>query len=127
MRVQPDDRLYQVNGVWLGPADVPILREIFQYFYVRYSSYGIGFALFLLVSLVQRQMGIGWGWVSAIAALAVAVALTNLVSTKVTHERPVVAVLGMFVADLTAPRRITRPRGHPPAGHRGSRKGTPRG
>lgn len=111
MRVQLDDRLYQVNNVWLGPADVPVLRDIFQFAYARYPAYGIGFVLFVLVSLLQRQMGIGAGVVSFVVAVVVAVVLTRLVGVMVTHERPVAAVLGMFVADLTAPRHSSTVRG----------------
>ncbi|SNR90264.1 hypothetical protein SAMN06265360_13011 [Haloechinothrix alba] len=98
MRIRTDDEVYRVDGVWLGPP-----RATFPW-RVRYVAWGVGFAVFLLVLSVERQLGIGFGFFSTAWALVITVVVTKLITSKINHERPLGTVLSMWYRELTAPR-----------------------
>src|SRR5689334_13474040 len=97
MRVTPDDEVYRVNTVWLGPSGLTFPWT------ARYLAYATWLAVFLLVLLVE-----------AITPLTVHVppvweiCLTTLFTYGllgfIDHERPIRAVGRFFCADLTTPR-----------------------
>jgi hypothetical protein len=97
MRVSPDDEVYRVNTVWLGPSGLTFPWT------ARYLAYATWLAVFLLVLLVE-----------AITPLSVhippvwEICLTTLFTYGllgfIDHERPVKAVWQTFMADLTTPR-----------------------
>lgn len=47
MQIRPDDEVYRVNAVWLGPRGFTLPWA------ARYSAYGIWLVLFLGVLLVE--------------------------------------------------------------------------
>jgi hypothetical protein len=100
MRVAPDDEVYRVNTVWLGP------RGLTFPWTARYLAYAVWLVTFLVVitfeALTPLSVGIPPTWEVVITTL-----FTYAVMGLVDHERPVSAVWQTFVADLSAPRRAT--------------------
>lgn len=103
MRVSPDDEVYRVNTVWLGPRGLTLPWT------ARYQAYGVWLLMFVLVLLVEAvtpiDMGVPPVWEACATTLA-----TYAVMTFVDYERPIVSVWQMFAADLRAPRPLGAPR-----------------
>lgn len=105
MRIRTDDEIYRVDAVWLGPPKATFPWR------ARYVAWGIGIAVFLLVLAVERRMNIGFSFFSTAWALVITVALTRLIGSRISHERPLGAVMIMWLRELTAPRETTTGRG----------------
>lgn len=105
MRVRTDDEVYRVDAVWLGPPKATFPWR------ARYVAWGVGIPLFLLVLTVERQLGVSFGFFSTAWAFVVTIAITRLITAKITHERPLGAVLTMWGRELTTPRERTTPTG----------------
>lgn len=105
MRIRTDDEVYRVDAVWLGPP-----KATFP-FRARYVAWGVGTLVFLLVLAVERRMNIGFGFFSTAWALVITISLTRLITAKIGHERPLGAVLTMWVRELTAPREKSQSKG----------------
>jgi hypothetical protein len=97
MRVAPDDEVYRVNTVWLGP------RGLTFPWTARYLAYAVWLATFGIVlvfeALTPLSVGVPPTWEVVITTL-----FTYAVMGFVDHERPVASVWQTFVADLSAPR-----------------------
>lgn len=104
MRIRTDDDVYRVDAVWLGPPKATFPWR------ARYVSWGVGTVMFLVVLGVERQLGIGFSFFSTGWGLLITIALTRLIGSRITHERPLTAVALMWVRELTAPRRLTAAR-----------------
>lgn len=98
MRIRTDDDVYRVDAVWLGPPKATFPWR------ARYVAWGVGFVLFFVVLTVERQLGFGFGFFSTAWAFVITVALTKLITAKISHERPLGAVMAMWFRELTAPR-----------------------
>ena len=97
MRVVPDDEVYRVNTVWLGP------RGLTFPWTARYLAYATWLATFLVVLLFEAITPLDVG-VPPVWEFVVTTLFTYALMGFVDHERPVRAVWQTFVADLTAPR-----------------------
>ena len=104
MRIRTDDEVYRVDAVWLGPPKATFPWR------ARYVAWGVGTVVFLVVLTAFRQMGINLFW-SIGWGLAVTVALTMIICTRISHERPLGAVLTMWARELTAPREVVTGQG----------------
>lgn len=98
MRIRTDDEVYRVDAVWLGPP-----RATFPW-RARYVAWGVGVVVFLVSLTVERWMGIGFGFFSTAWALVATVLITRFICSRISHERPLMAVLTMWSRELTAPR-----------------------
>ncbi|RKT82572.1 hypothetical protein SAMN05421805_10438 [Saccharopolyspora antimicrobica] len=98
MRIRTDDEIYRVDAVWLGPP-----RATFPW-RARYVAWGVGIVVFLIVLGVERRMNIGFGFFSTAWAVVITVVLTRIICAKIGHERPLGAVMTMWLRELTAPR-----------------------
>ncbi|RRO19202.1 hypothetical protein EIL87_03525 [Saccharopolyspora rhizosphaerae] len=105
MRIRTDDEVYRVDAVWLGPPKATFPWR------ARYVAWGVGTVVFLLVLAVERRMNIGFGFFSTAWALVITVALTRLICAKIGHERPLGAVMQMWMRELTAPREKSQATG----------------
>ena len=105
MRIRTDDDVYRVDAVWLGPP-----RATFPW-RARYVAWGVGTVMFLVVLGVERQLGIGFSFFSTGWGLLITIALTRLIGSRISHERPLTAVALMWLRELTAPRKQTAVRG----------------
>lgn len=86
MRVTPDDEVFRINAVFLGPKGYALPWA------ARYVAYGVGLGLFVLIILVEallpfRDVGIPPVWEVCLAVLG-----TYGVMTVVDHDRPVKSV-----------------------------------
>lgn len=97
MLLRPDDEVYRVDAIWLGPKGLTLPWS------ARYSAYGIWLILFVTVLLIESALPMGVTippvWEVVLTVLAT-YALTGLID----HDRPVRSVWQLFRAELTAPR-----------------------
>jgi hypothetical protein len=100
MRVAPDDEVYRVNTVWLGP------RGLTFPWTARYVAYAVWLAAFLLILLFEAVTPIDVGF-PPVWEICIATLFTYAFMGLVDHERPMSAVWQTFVADLSAPRRVS--------------------
>ncbi|MFC7613164.1 hypothetical protein ACFQV2_05570 [Actinokineospora soli] len=99
MRIRTDDEVYRVDAVWLGPP-----KATFP-FRARYVAWGVGTVVYLLILTVLRNMGIGLFW-SFAWGMVLTIGTTMVITSRISHERPLTAVLTMWVRELTAPREV---------------------
>ena len=102
MRLPVDDEIYNVNAVWLGPPGKTLP------FRARCVAYGVGTAVFVLLQIVERRLGIGFGFFALAYTLLITVGVTKLILRVVDHDRPIGAVLRGLVNEVNAPRTPTR-------------------
>jgi hypothetical protein len=95
--IRPDDDVYRVDAVWLGPQGMTLPWT------ARYSAYAIWLTLFagllLLEAALPMRVSVPPVWEVVLSILAT-YALTGLVD----HERPLRSVHQLVVAELRAPR-----------------------
>jgi hypothetical protein len=102
LRVAPDDDVYRVNAVWLGP------RGLTFPWTARYLAYATWLLTFLGVLLVEMAIpGLHVG-VPPVWEICITTLFTYAVMSFVDHERPVRAVWRTFLSDLGAPRAAGR-------------------
>ncbi len=117
--LRPDDDVYRVDAVWLGPQGMTLPWT------ARYSAYGIGVTLFVGVLLVEAVLPVPVS-VPPVWELVVTVLATYAVTGLVDHDRPLRSVWQLARAEALAPhaRRHPRARGVPgTARHGGDRSG----
>jgi hypothetical protein len=101
MRVSPDDEVYRVNTVWLGPSG---LTFPWTARYIAYATWLATFGLVLLVeAITPLSVHIPPVWEICITTL-----ITYALMGFIDHEKPARAVWQTFMADLTAPRPTTK-------------------
>ena len=97
MRLRPDDEVYRVDAVWLGPAGMTLPWS------ARYSAYGIWLLLFTALLLVEAVLPMRVS-VPPVWEVVLSVLATYAVTTFIDHERPVRSVWQLVRAETTAPR-----------------------
>lgn len=102
MKVNDDSELYAVNNVWLGPKGTTLP------FRARYSAYGVGLVIFLIILSVEHRLGMHFSFLSMTVAVMGTLIATRYLMQLVSFERPLKAILAGFWQDLTAPRQETR-------------------
>ncbi|CAM00914.1 hypothetical protein A8924_1994 [Saccharopolyspora erythraea NRRL 2338] len=101
MRIRTDDEVYRVDAVWLGPPKATFPWR------ARYVAWGVGIVVFLLVLAVERRMNIGFSFFSTAWGVVITIVITRIICSRITHERPLGAVMVMWLRELTAPREKT--------------------
>lgn len=102
MRVAPDDDVYRVNAVWLGP------RGLTFPWTARYLAYATWLVTFLVILLVEAVTPLSVG-VPPVWEICITTLFTYAVMSFVDHERPVRAVWQTFLSDLSTPRPAAKP------------------
>jgi hypothetical protein len=100
MLAEPDDEIYRVNPVWLGPPRVTLPWR------ARYVAYGVWMAAFLTIFTVARLvllMPLTF-WVLA-WSLMVTTVVTRLICRRIDFEKPLGSVLSAFSSEINGPRR----------------------
>jgi hypothetical protein len=105
VRVTPDDDVYRVNTVWLGPTGLTFPWT------ARYIAYATWLVTFLVIILVEAVTPLSVN-LPPVWEISITTLFTYGVMGFVDHERPVGAVVQTFVSDLSAPRRVDRPRSY---------------
>ncbi|WP_245811954.1 hypothetical protein [Actinophytocola xinjiangensis] len=100
MRIRTDDEVYRVDAVWLGPPRATMPWR------ARYVAWGVGVVVFLVVLTIERRIGISLFW-SIAWGMVITIALTRLICSRISHERPLGSVTAMWVHELTSPREET--------------------
>ena len=101
MRITPDDDVYRVNAVWLGPKGLTFPWT------ARYLAYAIWLLVFLCILLIEAvtplvmQTPPTW-------ELSISILVTYAVMGFVDHERPIGSLVQTLNADLNAPRADTK-------------------
>ena len=104
MLIRPDDEVYRVDAVWLGPRGFTLPWS------ARYSAYGIWLVLFVSVLLVEAalpmRVSVPPVWEFVLSVLAT-YALTGVID----HDRPLISVWELLRSEASAPRagRTVRP------------------
>jgi hypothetical protein len=98
VQVRTDDEVYRVDAVWLGPPKATFPWR------ARYVAWGVGILVFFLVLTGERWIGLGFGFFSVAWALVITVVLTRFLCSRISHERPLGAVLSMLLHELKSPR-----------------------
>jgi hypothetical protein len=101
VQVRTDDEVYRVDAVWLGPPKATFPWR------ARYVAWGVGILVFFIVFGIQRAIGFGFGFFTIAWGLVITVALTRFICSRISHERPLTAVLTMWGRELTAPREAS--------------------
>jgi hypothetical protein len=105
VQIRTDDDVYRVDAVWLGPP-----RATFPW-RARYSSYGVGLIVMVVVMFFQRRLGIPIGFFSVAWALLITVVVVRFVAKRIDEDRPLLEWLTLFFHELRGPRRRTRGQG----------------
>jgi hypothetical protein len=105
VQIRTDDDVYRVDAVWLGPP-----RATFPW-RARYSSYGVGLIVMVVVMFFQRRLGIPIGFFSVAWALLITVVVVRFVAKRIDEDRPLLEWLTLFFHELRGPRRRTRGEG----------------
>lgn len=103
--MRTDDEIYRVDAVWLGPPKATFPWR------ARYVAWGVGIVVFLLVLGIERRMNIGFGFFSTAWAVVITILLTRVICSRISHERPLGAVMAMWLRELTAPGEKTSGQG----------------
>jgi hypothetical protein len=103
MRIRPDDDVYRVRAVWLGPRGLTLPWA------ARYLAYGVWLAVFLLMLAVEwltpLTVGVPPVWEVALSVLA-----TYWLMGFVDHDRPPGSLVALLRAEVSAPRAARRQR-----------------
>ena len=102
VQVRTDDEVYRVDAVWLGPPKATFPWR------ARYSAYGVGLLVMIVVMFIQRRLGIDLGFFSIAWALLITVLITRFVSRRINDERPLLEWLTLFSHELRGPRARAR-------------------
>ena len=97
MLLRPDDEVYRVDAVWLGPRGLTLPWT------ARYSAYAIWLVLFVTVLLVEAMLPIDVS-IPPVWEFVLTVLATYAVTGVIDHDRPVVSVWQLLIAEVTAPR-----------------------
>jgi hypothetical protein len=95
--LRPDDDVYRVDAVWLGPQGMTLPWT------ARYSAYGIWVTLFVGVLLVEAVLPMPVS-VPPVWELMLTVLATYAITGLVDHDRPLQSVWQLARAELSAPR-----------------------
>lgn len=97
MRLRPDDEVYRVDAVWLGPQGWTLPWS------ARYIAYAVWLALFVGVLVVEAVSPLRVG-VPPVWELVFTVLATYALMGVVDHERPVGTLWQLVRAEVSAPR-----------------------
>lgn len=97
MIIRPDDEVYRVDAVWLGPQGMTLPWS------ARYSAYGIWLTLFVAVLLVEAVLPMRIS-IPPVWELVLTILGTYALTGVIDHERPLVSVLHLLRNELRTPR-----------------------
>ncbi|SFE70572.1 hypothetical protein SAMN04487819_1353, partial [Actinopolyspora alba] len=103
MQVSPDDEIYQVDEVFLGPD-----RFRFPWRWT-YRQYGVALVTFLATQAVERQLGIAFGLWPAAFALLITIAVTRWVHDGINPDRGLKTMTQEAWLEITGPRTQNTP------------------
>lgn len=96
MLIKPDDDVYSVDAVWLGPRGCTLPWS------ARYSAYGIWLVLFVSVLLVEAALPMEVS-LPPLWELVMSILATYAVTGVIDHDRPLSSLWHLARAELGAP------------------------
>jgi hypothetical protein len=102
VRITPDDEVYRVDAVWLGPQGATLPWA------ARYSAYGIWVTLFVGVLIVEAILPMRVT-IPPVWELVTTILGTYAVTGIIDHDRPLISVWQLARAELRAPRPKVAP------------------
>lgn len=103
MLIRPDDEVYRVDAVWLGPQGLTLPWS------ARYSAYGIWVVLFVSVLLVEAVLPMRVT-IPPVWELVLTILATYALTGVIDHDRPLGSVWELVRAEVSAPRARKQPR-----------------
>jgi hypothetical protein len=103
MLLRPDDEIYRVDAVWLGPRGMTLPWT------ARYSAYGIWLVLFVSILLAEALLPMSVS-VPPVWEFVLSVLATYALTGAIDHDRPVGSVFQLLRSELPAPRRAREQR-----------------
>lgn len=103
MLVRPDDDVYRVDAVWLGPQGLTLPWS------ARYSAYGIWVVLFVGVLVVEAVLPMDVS-LPPVWELVLSILATYALTGVIDHERPLASVWQTARVELAGPRVTKQPR-----------------
>ena len=100
MLVRPDDEVYRVDAVGLGPQGLTFPWT------ARYSAYGIWVVLFVGVLVVEAVLPMRVS-MPPVWELVLTILTTYALTGVIDHDRPLISVWQLLRAELRAPRAPT--------------------
>lgn len=97
MLLRPDDDVYRVDAVWLGPRGLTLPWA------ARYSAYGIWVVLFVGVLLVEAALPMRVN-IPPVWELVLTILATYALTGVIDHDRPLITVWQLLRSETTAPR-----------------------
>ena len=97
MLVRPDDEVYRVDAVWLGPQGLTFPWT------ARYSAYGIWIVLFVGVLVIEAVLPMRVN-MPPVWELVITILVTYALTGVIDHDRPLISVWQLFRWELRAPR-----------------------
>ena len=97
MLVRPDDEVYRVDAVWLGPQGLTFPWT------ARYSAYGIWVVLFVGVLVVEAVLPMRVS-MPPVWELVLTILATYALTGVIDHDRPLISVWQLLRAEVRAPR-----------------------
>lgn len=113
MRLEPDDTVFQINAVYLGPKGWSLPWA------ARYLAYGVGLVIFALILLVEALTPIPVG-IPPVWELCIAIGATYAVMHVVDHDRPLKSVWHTAKVEARTAARAARRRPPRPVTRRAS-------
>lgn len=102
MLLRPDDDVYRVDAVWLGPQGMTLPWT------ARYTAYGIWLLLFVSILLIEAVLPMRVS-VPPVWEIVITVLATYALTGVIDHERPVRSVWQLVRAELSAPKAARFP------------------
>lgn len=102
MIVRPDDEVYRVDAVWLGPQGFTLPWT------ARYSAYGIWVVLFVGVLIVEALLPMPVS-IPPVWELVLTILGTYALTGVIDHDRPLLSVAELIRSEVTAPGRTKPP------------------
>jgi hypothetical protein len=97
MLISPDDDVYRVDAVWLGPRGFTLPWS------ARYSAYGIWLILFLATLLLEAALPMRVS-LPPVWELVLSILATYALTGVIDHDRPLRSVWQLIAAEYVAPR-----------------------
>jgi hypothetical protein len=97
MLLRPDDEVYRVDAVWLGPRGLTLPWT------ARYSAYGIWLVVFVSMLLVEAVLPMRVS-VPPVWELVLSILATYALTGVIDHERPLSSVFELLRVEWRTPR-----------------------
>jgi hypothetical protein len=101
MLLSPDDEVYRVDAVWLGPRGLTLPWS------ARYTAYGIWLVLFVGILLIEGALPMSVS-VPPVWEMVISILATYALTGAIDHDRPLLSVFQLVHWEVRTPRPVDR-------------------